>query len=122
MTTASQIIAAARAAHEANRLLCLAVGDTSQTHWEDAPEWQQCSAVLGVEQIVANPATTLEESHVNWLAQKTADGWKYGPTKNPDAKEHPCCVPYVYLPEGQRLKDEMFGLVVRAAMGLAPTD
>lgn len=31
---------AACAAHEANRLLCVALGDNSQPAWTDAPEWQ----------------------------------------------------------------------------------
>lgn len=31
-------------------------------------------------------------------------------------KEHPCFVPYQELPANQRLKDHMFGLVVRAVL------
>ena len=31
------IEACARAAHEANRAYCLALGDTSQPSWDDAP-------------------------------------------------------------------------------------
>jgi hypothetical protein len=67
--------------------------------------------------IVSNPETTPEQSHEGWLAEKRATGWKYGPVKNPDTKEHPCFIPYDGLPECQRLKDEMFGLVVRAVLG-----
>jgi len=113
------IITAARAAHEANRILCIALGDNSQPNWENAPEWQKQSAVKGVEMILSNPDTTPEQSHEGWLAEKAATGWKYGPVKNPETKEHPCFVPYGKLPESQRLKDEMFGLVVRATLCLA---
>lgn len=113
-----QIWRAAQAAHDANRVLCLALGDDSQPRWDDAPEWQKKSAVMGVEQINAHPDTTPEQSHEGWLAVKTADGWKYGTVKNPETKEHPCFVPYNELPENQRLKDEMFGLVVRSVLGL----
>ena len=109
---------AAYAAHEANRVLCLALGDDSQPKWADAPEWQKTSAVKGVHLIAANPSTTPEQSHQGWLDEKSATGWKYGPVKNPETKEHPCFVPYRELPENQRLKDEMFGLVVRAVLGL----
>ena len=118
METNSVIARAAKAAHEANRVLCLALGDTSQPKWEDAPEWQQSSATNGVKMILDNPATTPEQSHEGWLAEKTATGWKYGPVKNPETKEHPCFVPYGELPENQRLKDEMFGLVVRAVLAI----
>ena len=45
------IARAAMAAHEANRVLCLALGDTSQPKWEDAPSWQKDSAESGVRMI-----------------------------------------------------------------------
>ncbi len=109
---------AAEAAHEANRVLCLALGDSSQPKWEDAPQWQKDSAIVGVRLINNNPATTPEQSHESWLAQKSADGWKFGAVKNPETKEHPCFRPYSELPEGQRLKDEMFGIVVRSVLGI----
>jgi hypothetical protein len=115
-----QMIArAAEAAHEANRVLCMALGDNSQPKWEDAPEWQKNSAIAGVSQIQAHPDTTPEQSHEGWLALKKAEGWKYGPTKNPETREHPCFLPYYQLPENQRLKDEMFGIVVRAMLGIS---
>src|ERR1035438_1264540 len=107
------IARAAQAAHEANRVLCLALGDASQPKWEDAPDWQKNSAYAGVSQIQADPQTTPEQSHEGWLKVKRDDGWKYGAVKNPETKEHPCFVPYNELPENQRLKDEMFGVVVR---------
>jgi hypothetical protein len=110
------IAKAAEAAHEANRILCLALGDTSQPHWADAPEWQKSSAIKGAQMIADHPDTTPEQSHEGWLAEKRATGWKYGPVKNPETKEHPCFIPYDGLPEAQRLKDDLFGLVVRAVL------
>lgn len=112
------IDSAAKAAHEANRVLCLALGDTSQPKWEDAPEWQKTIARNGVIMIMKDPLTTPEQSHEGWLAEKAATGWKYGPVKNTEVKEHPCFVPYSELPKQQQLKDEMFGSVVRAALGM----
>ena len=104
--------AAARAAHEANRAYCLALGDTSQPAWEDAPEWQRVSATKGVEGVWAG--NTPRQSHEGWLAEKVATGWRYGPVKNPEAKEHPCMVAYEELPTSQRVKDHIFVKVVRA--------
>ena len=109
---------AARAAHEANRVVCLALGDDSQPKWEDAPSWQKDSAVAGVEQVAKHPGITPEQLHESWLEQKRADGWTYGPVKLPELKQHPCFIPYDGLPVGQRLKDEMFGIVVRAVLGI----
>jgi len=106
------IEACARAAHEVNRAYCLALGDTSQPSWEDAPEWQSSSARNGV--IGALNGNTPEQSHVCWLAEKKANGWTYGPVKDPEKREHPCFVPYADLPESQRAKDDLFITTVRA--------
>lgn len=105
--------ACARAAHEANRAYCIAQGDTSQVPWEHAPTWQRESALAGVEGVLRRGHGP-RDSHAHWMAGKIADGWSYGPVKNPDAKEHPCMVPYDDLPEAQRRKDALFVSVVRA--------
>jgi hypothetical protein len=104
--------ACARAAHETNRAYCLALGDTSQPSWEDAPDWQKTSARKGVDG--ALNGNTPEQSHESWLKEKAETGWKYGPVKDPEKKEHPCFVPYNELPPEQRHKDTLFLTVVRA--------
>ena len=38
----------ARICHEANAAYCLSLGDTSQTDWDNAPDWQKKSAINGV--------------------------------------------------------------------------
>ncbi len=102
----------AKVCHEANRAYCQTLGDNSQPEWEHAPDWQRSSAVAGVEFHLANPEASASASHESWLAQKKADGWKYGPAKNPAAKEHPCFVPFDQLPKSQQAKDFVFrGLV-----------
>ena len=102
-------------AHEANRAYCMGLGDLSQLVWDEAPDWQKESAIAGVNMHLANPGATPEDSHASWLAQKVADGWVYGPVKDAEKKEHPCCVPYAELPEAQRAKDYIFRGVVHAA-------
>lgn len=99
-------------AHEINRAYCLALGDTSQPAWDQAPEWQQTSAINGVKFHLNNPASTPEESHANWLSEKLAAGWGWGEVKDPEAKKHPCCVPFESLPLEQRAKDHLFRAVV----------
>lgn len=110
--TNGQLEHLAAAAHEMNRVYCLAHGDTSQPHWEDAPEWQRTSAVNGVRG--ALDGNTPEQSHASWLVEKERTGWKYGPVKDPDKKEHPCFVPYDQLPPEQQRKDTLFLATVRA--------
>lgn len=100
--------------HNANKALCEAQGDHSQPHWSEAPQWQKDSAVVGVAFNLANPVAPASASHDSWLEQKRNDGWKYGPVKNPDAKEHPCFVPYEELPPEQQAKDHLFKSIVGA--------
>jgi hypothetical protein len=104
--------ACARAAHEVNRVYCIFTGDRSQPCWEDAPDWQQDSARKGVDGALAG--NTPEQSHEGWLAEKIATGWKHGPIKDPEKKEHPCMVPYAELPAAQQMKDHLFLSTVRA--------
>ncbi len=106
-----QIVATARAAHEANRAYCIALGDVSQPRWEDAPDWQLSSAIKGVEGVLSGNGP--EQSHESWLTEKAATGWKFGPIKDPEKKEHPCFVPYAELPEAQKQKDHVFVGVVK---------
>jgi len=113
-----QLELAAETAHEVNRAYCYGLGDDSQLAWDEAPKWQKQSALLGVKAIVENPALPSSALHEGWLAQKKADGWKYGPVKDPDKKEHPCFVPFNELPVEQKVKDVLFVMTVRGVLGM----
>lgn len=106
----------ARVAHEINRAYCEALGDTSQPLWRDTPKWQKQSAVNGVVFHSDNPGALPEESHENWMAHKLHDGWKYGPVKDAQKKEHPQLVLYTHLPVEQKAKDYLFRAVVRSLL------
>jgi hypothetical protein len=117
MKREDMIDACARAAHEANRAYCIALGDYTQPNWGNSPDWQRVSARRCVEGVLRG--NTPEQSHESWLAEKAETGWKYGSVKDPDKKEHPCFVPYGDLPAAQKAKDHIFVGVVRAmAAGL----
>jgi hypothetical protein len=73
-----------------------------------APEWQKSSAVNGVEFHINNPEVSPSSSHESWMKQKTEEGWRYGPVKDADKKEHPCYVPYEELPVEPKAKDYIF--------------
>lgn len=104
----------AKVCHEANKAYCEALGDFSQVHWDEAPEWQKVSAIKGVRFCIDNPDAPASHNHDSWMAEKKADGWTYGPEKNPDKKEHPCMVPYHDLPLEQQRKDKLFKEIVSA--------
>lgn len=104
----------AKVCHEVNRAYCAAIGDRSQLPWDDAPNWQKQSAINGVAFHITNPSAGPEGSHGSWCDEKYKTGWKCGPVKDPQKREHPCLVPYRELPKEQRVKDDLFIAVVRA--------
>ncbi|WP_261665431.1 RyR domain-containing protein [Deinococcus sp. Marseille-Q6407] len=115
MKGAALMLVLAHIAHEANRAYCRATGDDSQPAWDDAPDWQRASALKGIEGALSG--NTPQQSHESWLAEKEATGWVYGEVKDPEAKTHPCMVPYDQLPPEQQLKDHLYLSVVKAAAG-----
>lgn len=102
------MIGIAKVCHEVNKAYCEALGDNSQLSWDDAPDWQKNSAIDGVRYHLTTDNTTPADSHEKWLAQKKADGWKYGKIKDAEKKEHPCFVSYEQLPVEQKAKDYIF--------------
>lgn len=104
----------AQVAHEINKTYCEALGDKTQLIWEEAPEWQRSSAIHGVNFHLNNPDAGPDASHNNWLKQKEEEGWKYGPVKNTETKEHPCFIPYDQLPTEQKAKDYLFRQIVHS--------
>lgn len=105
---------AAQLTHEVNRKWCQMNGDNSQVEWQYAPEWQKSSAINGVTAILEGRTNSPEEQHQSWCEEKYLTGWKYGETKDAEAKTHPCLVDYSELPPEQRMKDHLFRAVVKA--------
>lgn len=104
------IDAAARAAHEANRAYCLALGDVSLPSWEDAPPEQRDSVRAGVQNVARGFGP--RESHNAWWQRKHAEGWTFDVRKDSTTKTHPNLVPYDDLPREEKMKDSIFVAVV----------
>jgi hypothetical protein len=112
LTREQLVEACARAAHEANLVYCLALGDSSQKHWEETPESIQQGTKAGVE--AALSGATPEQLHQLWCAGKYRDGWKHGPKKDLEKKTHPNLTAYSNLPIAERRKDALYQATVRA--------
>ena len=104
----------ARVCHEANRGYCSAIGDNSQSPWEEAAEWQRQSSIAGVRFLLENPSAGPGAAHKAWAIHKYADGWMYGATKDEAKKTHPCLIQFIDLPVAQQAKDFIFVAIVRA--------
>lgn len=99
--------------HEINRACCEAVGDRTQYPWDYAKDWQKEATKEGVEYLLSYPDATYAALHEKWMNDKIADGWKYGPEKDAEYKEHPCLVPFNILPVYQQEKDIILHAFIR---------
>jgi hypothetical protein len=48
-----------------------------------------------------------ENAHDNWAKQRLADGWRLGPRRDDEHKQHPCLIPYAALPESEKEYDRL---------------
>lgn len=115
-----RLVEIAASCHEANRVWCAFNGDNSQLSWEDAPDWQRSSAFNGVLFRLTNLNAPASASHDSWMAQKIAEGWVYGEVKDPEARTHPCMVPFEQLSREQQFKDELFTAIVTSHSHFIP--
>lgn len=98
--------------HENNRAYCHAFGDYSSPAWKYLSPEMQSSTIKGVEFHIANPDASPKASHEKWVEDKLSKGWKIGPAKNMEKKEHPNLVSYAQLSQVERGKDTIFAALV----------
>jgi RyR domain len=102
----------AQVIHEMNRGLQYVQGDPCPSQpWQVEDEEIKANVIASV--AFARAGATPRELHERWAEDKRAHGWTHGAVKDPEARTHPCLVPYGDLPEGQRLKDRLFAAVVK---------
>lgn len=118
MDKSQQVEQVAKVCHETLRAFCQSLDDHSMLPWEEAPEWQKESSRAGVRSYFKKFADGIEpspeETHVRWLEERQANGWKHGETKNHQTKEHPALVPYQNLSLDEKRKDYLFAAICRA--------
>ena len=108
----ASIVKIAQVVHEAVRAWQKANGQAAAPSWSRAPKWMKEASREAVLWRMGNPRASSSAQHDQWLAQKRAEGWKYGRTKNGARKTHPLLVPYADLPEVERRKDAMVGALI----------
>ena len=54
-----------------------------------------------------------QNTHEVWAQHRIQQGWRYGPVRSDEKKEHPCLVPYDELPESEKNVDRQ---TVRATL------
>jgi hypothetical protein len=58
-------------------------------------------------------------AHEIWSRQRLADGWRLGPQRHDEKKQHPCLIPYEELPESEKIYDRSTAMeTVKAILAL----
>ncbi|MBO5805212.1 MAG: Ryanodine receptor Ryr [Bacteroidales bacterium] len=78
--------------------------DTNNTN-EYVPKPLDCSEIELPRSLKQLTEEIAENVHEVWAQGRIDEGWKYGPERNDDKKEHPCLVPYNKLPETEKEYD-----------------
>jgi hypothetical protein len=55
-------------------------------------------------------------NHEIWARQRIQDGWRFGPARNDERKEHPSLIPFAELSESERAYDEIMAAEMLKAM------
>ena len=107
-------------AHAANREYCHHIGDPVPPEWDACTAEHQnsiCAGVANLDRMMLEKETIYQSAnHESWMAQKIADGWRYGDVKDEAAKTHPCLLDFAYLPAKQQAKDALFIAIVTALL------
>ena len=57
-----------------------------------------------------------ENVHEVWAQRRIAEGWRYGPRRDENKKEHPSLLPYKCLPESEKEYDRSTAMETLKAM------
>jgi len=104
----------ARVVHEAVRAWGSAHGETEIPTWDAAPDWMKASTFESVRFVLVHPDAGPGAQHDQWMAQRLADGWTYGPERDESLKQHPMLVPFEDLPEFEKKKDALVCAAVKS--------
>jgi len=111
---AEDVVLVAQIVHEAIRAYQAALSEAAAEPWEDAEDWQREATLSGVGFVLEHPDAPACAQHEQWMADKLAQGWRYGAVKDAGRRTHPSLVPYTELPESERRKDALFRAVAIA--------
>lgn len=110
----SQYEPVARVIHEAIRAWSAAHGQSVMPEWAAAPQWMKDSTFASIKFVLDHPDADAGAQHVQWMEQRRAQGWTYGPQRDETLKTHPMLVPFSELPIMEQKKDDLVTAIVHA--------
>lgn len=89
------------------------------------PDPIQTADIALPEELLALTEKIAENVHDVWAAGRIAEGWVFGPVKDPGAKTTPLLVPYGELPDSEKQYDrntalETLKLIVKLGYDIVP--
>jgi ryanodine receptor 2 len=63
------------------------------------------SAILLPDDLLELTEQLAENAHDHWAKRRIAEGWTFGATRDDEARQHPCLVPYDELPDSEKQYD-----------------
>lgn len=104
----------ARVVHEAVRAWSIAHEQDALPAWSEAPEWMRSSTRQSVQFVLDHPEAGPDTQHEEWVRQRRADGWTFGPVRDEALKQHPMLIPFSDLPRFEQQKDALVCAIVKA--------
>ena len=83
---------------------------TTQNTARYVPAPRDTSAVRLTAEMSALTEDLAKNTHEVWATQRVAEGWRYGPCRNEERKEHPGLVSYEDLPNSEKEYDRSTAL------------
>lgn len=80
------------------------------------PEPIETSDVELLPELLVLTERLAENAHDLWARQRLQDGWKYGPRRDDEAKEHPGLVPYAMLSDSEKEYDRIIAMQILKAI------
>lgn len=97
--------------HAAIRAYQKVLGQPTSPPWDEVT-WEKQSTLEGVQFALEDP--TPGQQHNQWMRERLAAGWKWGPLKDNDAKTNPTLVPFEQLPPAEQAKDTLLIAITSA--------
>lgn len=112
--TEAELEKIAQVVHEALSAWSKANGEPGYASWDEASAEDRASTFASIRHALANPGDDDPKQHDQWADRKRAEGWTFGPVKDPANKTHPDLVPFDQLPKPVQQKDALLRAIVAA--------
>src|SRR5437762_1727846 len=88
------------------------IGCTGESALEYKPQPIDTAHVALSQELARLGEVLARNTHENWAKLRISDGWRYGPFRNDERKEHASLVPYEQLSESEKNYDRQTAMEI----------